>query len=176
MRAILFVCRGAGPFVGSACTPGHRHDRSGRRGVGLRSPSGAHPSPLRSPAKKMRREAGEVASRRAGANTGNCSQLLCREQSPCQINKPNKNKLLYRCARPRRGDVNCHFGAQRSIVGRGGPQRLPARDSAGHHRNTGLVLLAERVADRACLRLSGCRCLQSIELPGATVGNDDPRR
>ena len=40
-------------------------------------------------AKKKRREAGEVASRRAEANTGNCSQLLCEEQSSCQTNKTN---------------------------------------------------------------------------------------
>jgi hypothetical protein len=45
-------------------------------------------------AKKKRREAGEVASRRAGANTGNCSQLLYREQSLCQINNTNTNKYL----------------------------------------------------------------------------------
>jgi hypothetical protein len=44
--------------------------------------------------KKKRREAGEVASRRAEANTGNCSQLLGREQSPCQIKETNKNNRL----------------------------------------------------------------------------------
>ena len=45
-------------------------------------------------AKKKRREAGEIASRRAEANTGNCSQLPGREQSPCHINKSNKNSTL----------------------------------------------------------------------------------
>src|ERR1700756_1961047 len=67
-------------------------------------PLGRHPSPLRVPQKK-RREAGEVASRRAGANTGNCSQLHCNQQSLCQTTKPFKNKLLWFAGRGSVGDV-----------------------------------------------------------------------
>lgn len=128
------------------------------------------------PGEKKRREAGEVASRRAGANTGNCSQLDYQEQSPCQINKTNKNNILNRMRPRRRSDVNCHFGARLSIVGPGWAiVGLLNRDSARQHGYTGLILPAERVADCACLRLPGCRRLQSIELSGITLGQDDPR-
>src|SRR5262249_14494000 len=56
----------------------HRHhDRSGRRGVQIRSPSSAsclpsdhHVRARKTGGEKKRREAGEVASRRTGANTG----------------------------------------------------------------------------------------------------------
>ena len=48
-------------------------------------------------AEKKRREAGEVASRRAEANTGNCSQLHYIQQSACQPNKTLLNNQLRIC-------------------------------------------------------------------------------
>jgi hypothetical protein len=59
------VLRQPRPLHGRA----RKNDRSGRRGVTFDPPRAHVSSPLRSP-KKKRREAGEVASRRAGANTG----------------------------------------------------------------------------------------------------------
>jgi hypothetical protein len=70
VRSIFsFVRVPAASYRGPALRTSRRPERE--TGVRLRSPSGGTRLPSESPHEKKRREAGEVASRRAEANTGN---------------------------------------------------------------------------------------------------------
>ena len=93
----------------------------------------------------------------------------------CQISKSNKNNDLGRQTWTDPGDGNCHFAAQGSTVRpRAATAGRCALCLAGNYGHAGLGLLPERVANGACLSLAGGRCLQSIELPGVALGDDDP--